>query len=66
MARDIEHLMAKENPEVLQGAREKADEMRLEMRIAEIRELCNVTQAPRRSLLRPWATSEAFVRRSQR
>jgi len=27
MARDIEHLMAKENPEVLQGAREKADEI---------------------------------------
>ena len=45
MAHDIEHLMAKEKPEVLQGAKEKADEMRLELRIAEIRELCNVTQA---------------------
>ncbi len=45
MARTIEDYLADEKPEVVQGAEERADEMRLAMRIADIREMCNVTQA---------------------
>ncbi|BAU57008.1 putative transcriptional regulator [Halorhodospira halochloris] len=45
MARTLEDYLADEKPEVVQRAKEKADEMRLEMHLAEIRQKCEMTQA---------------------
>lgn len=44
MARKLENLLANEKPEVVAAAREKADAMLLELRLAEIRHLVEKTQ----------------------
>ena len=45
MARKLEDLLAREKPEVVTAAEAKADDMLLEIRLAEIRQLAEKTQA---------------------
>ncbi|MCE8012642.1 MULTISPECIES: helix-turn-helix domain-containing protein [Halomonadaceae] len=45
MARTLDQLIANESPEVVNRAKEKADAMLLELRLAEIRHLVEMTQA---------------------
>lgn len=45
MARALKSLIAKENPTVVESAREKADAMLLDIRLAELRHLAEMTQA---------------------
>ncbi|MCE0734260.1 helix-turn-helix domain-containing protein [Halomonas sp. G15] len=45
MARKLEDLIANEKPEVVAAAQAKADEMLLELRLAELRQLVDMTQA---------------------
>lgn len=45
MARTLDDLLANEKPEVVAAAQAKADEMRLELRLAELRQLVDMTQA---------------------
>lgn len=45
MARALKSLIAKENPAVVEAAREKADAMLLDIRLAELRRLAEMTQA---------------------
>lgn len=44
MARRLEELLAEEKPEIVEAAQKKADELRVEMRLAELRELLGATQ----------------------
>ncbi|MFB9146551.1 MULTISPECIES: helix-turn-helix domain-containing protein [Halomonas] len=45
MTRTLDQLLASERPEVVSRAKEKADEMLLELRLAEVRRLVEMTQA---------------------
>lgn len=45
MARTLDQLMVSESPEVVNRAKEKADEMLLELRLSEVRRLVEMTQA---------------------
>jgi len=45
MARKLEDLLANEKPEVVAAAQAKADEMLLELRLSELRQLVDMTQA---------------------
>jgi len=45
MARKLEDLLARQKPEVVEAARAKADEILLELRLGELRQLLGVTQA---------------------
>lgn len=45
MARNLDDLLASEQPEVIAAAREKADEVLLDLRLAELRQLVDMTQA---------------------
>lgn len=45
MARKLEDLLARQKPEVVEAARAKADEMLLELRLSELRQLVDMTQA---------------------
>ncbi|SEL54936.1 helix-turn-helix domain-containing protein [Ectothiorhodospira marina] len=45
MARTLEQLIASENPDVVNRAKEKADAMLLELRLSEVRRLVEMTQA---------------------
>lgn len=45
MTRTLDQLLASERPEVVNRAKEKADEMLLELRLAEVRRLVEMTQA---------------------
>lgn len=44
MARKLEQLLAKEKPEVVAAARERANEILLELRLSEVRRLMEMTQ----------------------
>ncbi|AHK80523.1 Cro/Cl family transcriptional regulator [Ectothiorhodospira haloalkaliphila] len=45
MARTLDQLIASENPDVVNRAKEKADAMLLELRLSEVRRLVEMTQA---------------------
>ncbi|SRR5690554_2743088 len=45
MTRTLDQLLASERPEVVNRAKEKADEMLLELRLSEVRRLVEMTQA---------------------
>mgnify|MGYP002724415104 CR=1 FL=1 len=45
MTRTLDQLLASERPEVVNRAKEKADEMLLELRLSEVRLLVEMTQA---------------------
>lgn len=45
MTRTLDQLLASERPEVVNRAKEKADEMLLELRLSEVRHLVEMTQA---------------------
>ncbi|WP_163650759.1 helix-turn-helix domain-containing protein [Modicisalibacter sp. 'Wilcox'] len=45
MARKLEELLANEKPEVVAAAQAKADDMLLELRLSELRQLMDMTQA---------------------
>lgn len=44
MARKLEDLLAREKPEIVEAAQEKADEILLELRLSELRQLVEMTQ----------------------
>lgn len=45
MARKLEDLLTDEKPEIVAAAQAKADEMLLELRLSELRQLVDMTQA---------------------
>lgn len=51
MTRTLNQLIANERPEVVSRAKEKADEMLLELRLSEVRHLVEMTQAEMASAL---------------
>ncbi|CAM3447426.1 helix-turn-helix domain-containing protein [Halomonas lysinitropha] len=51
MTRTLDQLIANERPEVVSRAKEKADEMLLELRLSEVRHLVEMTQSEMASAL---------------